>query len=360
MVLGPDGTATVARLVHAAEGRCTGLHFGTYDYTAALGIAAGQQAMDHPVADHAKQVMLLAAAGTGVPVSDGSTNILPVGSAEQVHGRLGAALPARRPLARARALPGLGPAPRPAADPLPGHLPVLPLRADAAAGRLRDYLGGASGTVLDEPATAKALAGFLRRGLHCGAVSADEVEALDRGHAVGPRRPRAATGVRSWRHRPRDQRAPCWSRAGSGRASSRSPTAASSPSTRPGTGSTRASGSTLADDEVLLPGLVDSHVHVNEPGPHRVGGVRLRHPRGRGRRRHHDRRHAAELDPAHRRPRRPGREAPGSPGTVPRGRRLLGRRRARRRSAASPPCTTPACSASSASWPTAGCRSSRR
>ncbi|MCU1617121.1 MAG: allB, partial [Frankiales bacterium] len=23
---------------------------------------------------------------------------------------------------------------------------------------------------------------------------------------------------------------------------------------------------TLADDEVLLPGLVDSHVHVNEPG----------------------------------------------------------------------------------------------
>jgi len=27
-----------------------------------------------------------------------------------------------------------------------------------------------------------------------------------------------------------------------------------------------ASAVTLADDEVLLPGLVDSHVHVNEPG----------------------------------------------------------------------------------------------
>ena len=33
-VLGADGTATVARLIHAAEGRCTGLHYGTYDYSA--------------------------------------------------------------------------------------------------------------------------------------------------------------------------------------------------------------------------------------------------------------------------------------------------------------------------------------
>ena len=34
----------------------------------------------------------------------------------------------------------------------------------------------------------------------------------------------------------------------------------------------------LADDEVLLPGLVDTHVHVNEPGPHRVGGLRHARP----------------------------------------------------------------------------------
>ncbi len=43
-VLGPDGAATVAQLLHAAQGRCHGLHFGTYDYTAALGISAAQQA----------------------------------------------------------------------------------------------------------------------------------------------------------------------------------------------------------------------------------------------------------------------------------------------------------------------------
>ena len=78
-VLGADGTATVARIVHAAGGRCTGLHYGTYDYSASLGVAAAYQAMEHPVADHAKAVMQVAAAQTGVRVSDGSTNVLPVG-----------------------------------------------------------------------------------------------------------------------------------------------------------------------------------------------------------------------------------------------------------------------------------------
>ena len=78
-VLLADGTAGVAAMLHAAAGRCAGLHFGTYDYTAGLEIAGGYQSLDHPAADHAKAVMQLAAAGTGVPVSDGSTNRIPVG-----------------------------------------------------------------------------------------------------------------------------------------------------------------------------------------------------------------------------------------------------------------------------------------
>ncbi|MDI5944113.1 hypothetical protein QLR68_39470, partial [Micromonospora sp. DH15] len=84
-VLGADGTATVARMVHAAAGRCVGLHYGTYDYSAALGVAAGWQSLEHPVADHAKAVLQVAAAGTGVAVSDGSTNVLPVGDRAAVH-----------------------------------------------------------------------------------------------------------------------------------------------------------------------------------------------------------------------------------------------------------------------------------
>jgi citrate lyase beta subunit len=176
VILGPDGAATVARLVHAAEGRCNGLHFGTYDYTAALGIAAGQQAMDHPVADHAKNVMLLAASGTGVPVSDGSTNILPVGTREQVHA--GWALHFR--LVRRSLERGL----YQGWDLHPAQLPTrfaatyaffrdgLP----AASSRLTAYVSRQASGVLDDPATARALAGFLLRGLDCGALDESDVD----------------------------------------------------------------------------------------------------------------------------------------------------------------------------------------
>ena len=79
-ILGPDGTALVARMVHAADRpvhrRCTTAPTTT---RASCGIAAAYQRMDHPAADHAKAVMQVAAAGTGVRLSDGSTNVLPVG-----------------------------------------------------------------------------------------------------------------------------------------------------------------------------------------------------------------------------------------------------------------------------------------
>src|SRR5690606_13938202 len=78
-VLGPDGTSLLPAMITAGRGRVTGMPYGTYDYSASLGIAAGDQSMEHPAADHAKAVMQVAAAGTGVRLSDGSTNVLPVG-----------------------------------------------------------------------------------------------------------------------------------------------------------------------------------------------------------------------------------------------------------------------------------------
>src|SRR4051794_30671971 len=84
-ILGPGGGATAARMVHAAGARLIGLHYGTYDYSAALGIAAAHQASDHPAADFAKQVMQVAVAGTPARAVDGSTNVLPVGDRAQVH-----------------------------------------------------------------------------------------------------------------------------------------------------------------------------------------------------------------------------------------------------------------------------------
>ncbi|NUP43350.1 MAG: aldolase [Streptomyces sp.] len=180
-ILGPDGRATVARMIDAAEGRATGLHYGTFDYSASCGVSAAHQSMDHPVADHAKAVMQVAAAGTGVRLSDGSTNVLPVGSSEQVHEawRLHHRL-VRRSLARAY-YQGW--------DMHPGHLPtryaaVYGFYRDGlpqAAARLAAYVdraGGAGGAIADEPATAKALSGYLLRGLDCGAVDGAEVERL--------------------------------------------------------------------------------------------------------------------------------------------------------------------------------------
>ena len=51
----------------------------------------------------------------------------------------------------------------------------------------------------------------------------------------------------------------------------------------------------LRNDEILIPGIVDTHVHINEPGRNRMGGFRMRHPGGRGRRRDHHIGHAAQF-----------------------------------------------------------------
>jgi citrate lyase beta subunit len=176
-ILGPDGTALVARMVHVAGDRLTGLHYGTYDYSAFCGIAAEQQSLEHPVADHAKLVMQAAAAGTGVRLSDGSTNVLPVGSPEDVaaawanHHRL-----VRRSLERGF-YQGW--------DLHPAQLPTRYAATYAfyreglprALRRLADYTGQTMGGIADEPATARALAAYLLRGLDCGAV--DEAEVVD-------------------------------------------------------------------------------------------------------------------------------------------------------------------------------------
>ncbi|WP_251151803.1 aldolase/citrate lyase family protein [Cellulosimicrobium sp. Marseille-Q4280] len=199
-ILAADGTAAVARLVHAAPGRVTSLHYGTYDYSASLGIAAAYQSMEHPAADHAKQVMQLAVAGTGVRLSDGSTNVLPVGDAEAVdaawrlHGRL-----VRRSLERGYYQGwDLHPAQLPSR--FAATYAFYREGATAALARLAAYVGFVpdGGGVLDEPATAKAMAWFLGRGVDCGALTEAEVrtatgldrDGLDRvrvtGHAPQP------------------------------------------------------------------------------------------------------------------------------------------------------------------------------
>ncbi|HKC28854.1 MAG TPA: aldolase [Jatrophihabitans sp.] len=172
-ILGPDGTALVARMIQAAQGRCSGLHYGTYDYSAFCGIAAEYQSMAHPVADHAKLVMQAAAAGTGVRLSDGSTNVLPVGANLRRGWQLHLDL-VRRSLERGY-YQGW--------DLHPAQLPTRYAATfafyrdglDAALTRLRNYLEHADSAILDEPATARALADFILRALQCGATTEAEI-----------------------------------------------------------------------------------------------------------------------------------------------------------------------------------------
>jgi len=174
LICGPDGAATIARCVHSAAGRLTGLHYGTYDYSAALGIAAAQQSLDHPAADYAKSVMQVAAAGSGVWLSDGSTSILPAGTGEDVvagwrlHARL-----VRRSLERGF-YQGWDLHPAQLVSRYATTYAFYREGLPAACDRLREYTRRAAAGQ-EEPATARALAGYILRALHCDATTENEV-----------------------------------------------------------------------------------------------------------------------------------------------------------------------------------------
>ncbi|OLF08431.1 aldolase [Actinophytocola xinjiangensis] len=177
-IVDSEGRFAVPRLVAAGRGRVSGLHFGTYDYTAACGLSAADQHLAHPACDFARHAMQVGAAGTGVALSDGSTNILPVGDRDAVHAawRTHYALVLRSLEHGFHQGWDLHPAQlvtRYAAN-FVHHLRNAP--ADAR--RLRAYLDRADTGILDEPATAQAMARSLRRALDCGALNAAEVHAL--------------------------------------------------------------------------------------------------------------------------------------------------------------------------------------
>lgn len=163
-----------ARIPAVRDGRLSGLHFGTFDYTAALGIHPEQQRLDHPSADFAKLAMQLAVAETGIRISDGSTNRVPRlndGFASWTHH----AELVRHSLARG--IPQ-------GWDMHPRHLPTrfmcvtayyLSGRMQALEG-LKHALSAHSGDVLDEPASLRSIAGFLVDGVRHGVLTPEEIE----------------------------------------------------------------------------------------------------------------------------------------------------------------------------------------
>jgi hypothetical protein len=53
-VIGSDGSVAAPRILDAADGRLTAMHFGVFDYTASLGLMPWEQRLDHPANDLAR------------------------------------------------------------------------------------------------------------------------------------------------------------------------------------------------------------------------------------------------------------------------------------------------------------------
>ncbi|MCE9577154.1 MAG: phosphoenolpyruvate kinase [Deltaproteobacteria bacterium] len=194
-IFDPGGKAILPRLHQIAGARLAGAHFGTYDYTANNEITAAFQGMGHPACDFAKQMMKLAFAGTGVPLSDGATNIMPVAphkapsTDEQKKANTDAVHAAWKLHATdvRRSLVGgvyqgwdLHPAQLPTRY---GAVYGFFLEGLASAGeRLKNFVDKAAqatlvGDVFDDAATGQGLLNFFLRGLSCGAVTEAEATA---------------------------------------------------------------------------------------------------------------------------------------------------------------------------------------
>jgi hypothetical protein len=183
-------------LVDAAEGRCGSIHFGVYDYTASCGITAAYQAMRHPACDFARQVMLVSMAGTGIHLSDGATNILPVGpnrasegkplsgdqlrqNRQAVHGAWRLGFDDNMHSLRNGFFQGwdLHPAQFVTRYAAVYHFFLGSL--ESASNRLKTFVEKAAlaslfGDVFDDAATGQGLLNFFLRGMACGAITEDE------------------------------------------------------------------------------------------------------------------------------------------------------------------------------------------
>ncbi|HYX28576.1 MAG TPA: hypothetical protein VE863_08415 [Pyrinomonadaceae bacterium] len=199
-IINHEGRINLPLLLDAARGRCTAAHFGTYDYTASCSITAAHQHMMHPSCDFAKHLMQVSFASTGLWLSDGATNIMPVGphrasdssslTSEQIeenravvhrawklhydhiqHSLIGgfyqgwdlhpAQLPTRYAAVYAFFLESL----------------------DAASERLRNFVEKAAkatlvGDVFDDAATGQGLLNYFLRAINCGAVTEAEATKL--------------------------------------------------------------------------------------------------------------------------------------------------------------------------------------
>ena len=196
-IIDADGAILLPKLLRAARGRCVAAHFGTYDYTAGCNITAAWQTMSHPACGFARHVMQVSFARTGIFMSDGATNVMPVPvhrpdagreltQAEDAENR--ASVHAAWRLQLSHVEESLMRGFYQGWDLHPGQLPVRYAAVysfflkslDAAAERLSNFVAKAAqatlvGDVFDDAATGQGLLNYFLRAINCGAVAEEEV-----------------------------------------------------------------------------------------------------------------------------------------------------------------------------------------
>src|SRR5688572_15312875 len=200
-IINHRGEINLPLLLAAGEERCVAAHFGTYDYTAGCSITAAHQHMLHPACDFAKHMMQVSFAGTGIWLSDGATNIMPVAPHRFVEG--GPPLTQeqieenREVVHRAWRLHynhiqhSLTNAFYQGWDLHPAQLPTRYAAVyaffleslEAASERLKNFVEKAAkatlvGDVFDDAATGQGLLNYFLRAINCGALT--EEEAVER------------------------------------------------------------------------------------------------------------------------------------------------------------------------------------
>lgn len=194
-----QGRLALPGLVAAAEGRCVAAHLGVYDYTASLNITAAHQSMTHPACDFLRHLTQVALAGTDVALSDGATNVMPVGP-HRAQGTL--------PLTAVQKLENQAVVHRAwllayehtrhslrlgyyqGWDLHPAQLPMRYAAVyaffleglEAASHRLKAFIEKAAqatlvGDVFDDAATGQGLLNSFLRGIACGAITEQEAQA---------------------------------------------------------------------------------------------------------------------------------------------------------------------------------------
>lgn len=192
-IIGRDGRCPLLGFIEAADGRCSSVHFGVYDYTASFGITAAYQAMGHPACDFTRTAMVAALAGTGVHISDGATNILPVAphrgenltgaqlreNRETVHGAWKRAFDDTLHSLRSGIYEGWDLHPSQLVARYAAVYSFFLEGLPAASSRLAAFVEKAAlaslyGEVFDDAATGQGLLNFFLRGIACGAIAEDE------------------------------------------------------------------------------------------------------------------------------------------------------------------------------------------